>query len=499
MHGNFVLAEDLPQETSPPLDNTLQLDERESTTITWPLLSGESVQSLSRLFYPKNKRMQHLFVQRTLQLSQEIRPNLTAYTKTNQASLIVIPNIKYLAKHSGKIRHASAKKTHISKPATQPELHMSYGLKDADKFALTTEMQTKYEDLVKRNEQLKQDLEKLNAKLAHLQEVMVALNVEARRVQNLPVPPTTSIVLPTPEVPVPATVVAPVVAENIVNAPAQPKLEVIKKVNSPAPIAFPVPPSIAQESFVSQNLIEILTGLFILASILAVYLYRRKQAKTFSYFSADSLQPMDKKEFISTADEAEEDESPKTVDFSLTSSEFSGNISDNDLDAIMSLKNKEEGDLVLEQARIYVNINREKEAIMILKAQIQSAPKASLDHWLALLDIYRKTNQKEEFLESAHQLHQTFNVIQPTWDNLPLPMVIAKSLLEFPHIIEPLMKLWSECDKSLEKLVETKIYLDTLLTDNRDSERGGFGLEVLLEIKLLRDILDLRDKFSNQE
>ena len=109
MHGNLVLAEDLPQE-APPLDNILQLDERESTTITWPLLSGETVQSLSRLFYPKNKRMQRLFVQRTLQLSQEIRPNLTAYTKTNQASLIIIPNIKYLAKHSGKIRHASAKK-----------------------------------------------------------------------------------------------------------------------------------------------------------------------------------------------------------------------------------------------------------------------------------------------------------------------------------------------------------------------------------------------------
>jgi hypothetical protein len=206
---------------------------------------------------------------------------------------------------------------------------------------------------------------------------------------------------------------------------------------------------------------------------------------------------MDKKEFINPMDEL--DESPATVDFSLTSSEFTGSISDNDLDAIMSLKNKEEGDLVLEQARIYVNINRDKEAMMILKAQIQSAPKASLDHWLVLLDIYRKTNQKEEFLESAHQLHQTFNVIQPTWDNLPLPMVIAKSLLEFPHIIEPLMRLWSEIDKSLPKLIETKIFLDTLLTDNRDSERGGFGLEVLLEIKLLRDILDIRDKFSSKE
>ena len=137
MQGNFVLAEDLPNEVSPPQNNTLQLDDRESTTITWPLLSCESVQSLSRLFYPKNKRMQRLFIQRTLQLSKEIRPNLTAYTTTNQASLIIIPNIKYLAKYSGKIRHASAKKAHIINPASQTELHISYALKAADKYALT--------------------------------------------------------------------------------------------------------------------------------------------------------------------------------------------------------------------------------------------------------------------------------------------------------------------------------------------------------------------------
>jgi hypothetical protein len=102
-------------------------------------------------------------------------------------------------------------------------------------------------------------------------------------------------------------------------------------------------------------------------------------------------------------------------------------------------------------------------------------------------------------LESAQQLHQVFNVIQPTWDNIPLPMVIATSLLEFPHIIEPLMKLWSECDNSVEKLLETKIFLDKLLTDNRDSERSGFGLEVVLEIKLLRNILDIREKFSSKD
>jgi hypothetical protein len=242
---------------------------------------------------------------------------------------------------------------------------------------------------------------------------------------------------------------------------------------------------------------EILLGLFVLGSILAVYLFRRKQEKIFSYFSADNLQPMDKKEFISVTDADEM--TPIVVDYSLSSVENSGSISDNDLDAIMPLKNKEEGDLVLEQARIYININRENEAILILKSQIQSAPKESLDHWLTLLDTYRKTNRKDEFLESAQQLHQVFNVIQPTWDNIPLPMVIATSLLEFPHIIEPLMKLWSECDNSVEKLLETKIFLDKLLTDNRDSERSGFGLEVVLEIKLLRNILDIREKFSSKD
>jgi hypothetical protein len=374
---------------------------------------------------------------------------------------------------------------------------MSYGLKDADKFALTPQMQTKYEGLVKKNEQLKQNLEKLNTKLAHLQEMMATLSLEAKHIKNLPALPSADIIVPVPEVIKAITVTEPVVSEAAANLPEKPKSKVIKKITTSPPVAFSVNHSADQESVFAPYWMEILLGLFVLGSILAVYLFRRKQEKIFSYFSADNLQPMDKKEFISVTDADEM--TPIVVDYSLSSVENSGSISDNDLDAIMPLKNKEEGDLVLEQARIYININRENEAILILKSQIQSAPKESLDHWLTLLDTYRKTNRKDEFLESAQQLHQVFNVIQPTWDNIPLPMVIATSLLEFPHIIEPLMKLWSECDNSVEKLLETKIFLDKLLTDNRDSERSGFGLEVVLEIKLLRNILDIREKFSSKD
>ena len=501
MHGNFVLAEDLPQETPPPQDSTLQPEDSESRTITWPLLSGESVQSLSALFYPKNKRMQRLFVQRTLQLSQEIRPHLNAYTTTNQASLIVIPNIKYLAKRSGKIRHVTAKKIHHEKPTTQPTLHMSYGLKDADKFALTPEMQTKYENLVKRNEKLKQDLEKLNAKLAHLQEVMAELNEKARRMQNAPAQTVASNTVIPPELPKPADEAKkPSASESVAAAPVavppqKPKPKIIKQVITPAEAATGENNSVP-ESFISQYWMQMISALFALAAIFAASLYRRKHAKSFSYYTEDKLQPMDANEFVSVV---QDDEPPSTVDFSLSSSEFTSSITDKTLDAIMSVNAKEEGELVLEQANIYVNINRENDAINILKAQIQTSPKTSLHHWLALLDIYRKLNQKEEFLESAKQLHQVFNVLSPTWDNSAPPMVVPTSLLEFPHIIEHLIKLWADCDNSVEKLVETKIYLDTLLTDNRESERGGFGMDVLLEIKLLRDILDIRDRFSTKQ
>ena len=477
LQSNLVLAQDLPQDAVGPQDEALQLGEREESTITWPLLSGESVQSLSRLFYPKNKKMQRLFIQKTLFLSHEIRPNLNAYTTTNQASLIIIPNIKYLAKYSGKIRHASPKKIHSKKAAGQPELRMSYGLKDADQFALTPEMQTKYEDLVKRNEKLKEDLIKLNAKLAHLQEVMVALEVEARRVQNLPALPQTSIIAP------------------------KPVLVDTASIKTPAPVAHAVEntASIVEQPFYVQYWKQLL-ALLASGSLLAAYFYRRKFGKTFSYFSADTQHTVHQNE-IKNEDVAEtivEPIAPEKVDFSLTSSEFSSSVSDVQLHAITSQKDKEEGNLVLEQARIYVNINREKEAIMILKTQIRATPKASFDHWMALLDIYRKNNQQQEFLSAVNELHEVFNVMKPTWEITPLAEGTPTSLLEFSHIIEPLMRLWTESGKSAKKLLETKIYLDTLLTDTRENERLGFNMDVFLDIKLLRDILDIRDTIADK-
>ncbi|MDI1309028.1 MAG: hypothetical protein PSV17_06285 [Methylotenera sp.] len=492
LHASFSLAQDLPQEVSTEYVKTLELEDLESTTIIWPLVSGESVESLASLFYPKNKTMQRLFIKTTLDLNKEIRSNLNAYTTTKQASVIVIPTLKYLALRSGRNSNSSSKVVRHTTPLIQPDLlpaiKMNLAQKDANQFTLTSETQTQYESLVIRNEQLKQDLEKLDTKLARLQEAMATLNLEAKLIKISQVAPPSSNLFPATAAPVVATTP---LAGGTEQPPTKPK--VIKGVGSTVnhmPANAPLASNAEQESFFSQFGLQIPLALFAFGSIFATYRYRRRQSVN---LIADKFEPMNANEFIT--DGTQVDEPLSTIDFSLSKSEFSGSITDNDLEAIMSLKHKEAGDLVLEQARIYVSVDRDKEAILILKAQIQSAPKASLNHCLALLEIYRKTNQKEEFLESAHQLHQLFNVVQPTWDNIPLLSVVASSLLEFPHITEFLTKLWAKCDNSLEKLIETKSYLDNLLLDNRDSERGGFGLEVLLEIKLLRNILDIRDKF----
>lgn len=63
MHGNLSLAQDVT-DSSAIAESVLQQD-AESNNITWPLLSGESVNSLARSFYPKIKKCSvYLFLKR---------------------------------------------------------------------------------------------------------------------------------------------------------------------------------------------------------------------------------------------------------------------------------------------------------------------------------------------------------------------------------------------------------------------------------------------------
>jgi tetratricopeptide (TPR) repeat protein len=157
------------------------------------------------------------------------------------------------------------------------------------------------------------------------------------------------------------------------------------------------------------------------------------------------------------------------------------------------LEEEADGELLLEQAKIYAHIGRSEEAIALLQTHIDSKPRASLHHWLYLLDIYRETNQKEPFGQYAALLHQRFNVMTPVWNDEAPSSDLASTIEAFPHIVQQLTALWGDEGNTLE----TQAYIEYLLTDNRDSVRAGFSMDIFQELILLNDILALRDKFDD--
>ena len=170
-----------------------------------------------------------------------------------------------------------------------------------------------------------------------------------------------------------------------------------------------------------------------------------------------------------------------------------------DLDVSNCLEEQKAANLVLEQAKIYTSMNRLKDAVMLLKTQIQETPKVALNHWFYLLEICRNSNQKEAFLNNAKHLHEKFNIMMPQWEKPMFPPLVASHLEELPHIIERLTRLWGAEGKVTENMIQTKAYLDELLMDNRSTERMGFGIEVFQEIMLLREMLDTRFNLARED
>ena len=141
-------------------------------------------------------------------------------------------------------------------------------------------------------------------------------------------------------------------------------------------------------------------------------------------------------------------------------------------------------DSTLAEAKLLMSINRHQDAIAHLKLTIESQPKASINHWLYLLEIFRKLNLKDDFEAYAKGLHDIYNVMTPVWYETEISIVVPQSLEEFPHIIEKLCSVWPGGLAT--------VYLRGLITDNRGGDRAGFGKAVLNEVLMLIAVLDSR-------
>ncbi len=419
--------------------------------------------------------MQQLFVAKSIQLSRETR--LNPVVASSLVDEITIPDIKLLSAQSGN-----------HKP-----LHMSrHKVGDTAKVDASTTADSSFHDLVKRNIFFNAEVEKLSAKLIQLQQLLIGINVDVTRVVNAALHDSTPVIESTS---------APLTHLEQIKPATEEKITTSTAVQMPAKVVTPVLAS-ATESNAERPISRYLMMLFLpLLLVITIFtgkaIYSRRQSKKAHQVSAGGDASLVKK---SVDNDGPVDDSHayslNGAGFSMVKNAYMGSLADADDQATEYSDAKEEGELVLEQALIYVGLHRVNEAIALLTTYIQATPKTALHHWLYLLDIYRDNNQKKEFLQYAKQLHESFNVMLPQWEKPSLPKVIASSLEEFTHISAKVTQLWASCEKESKTLAQTKGYLDQLLMDNRDSKRTGFSMEVFQEIMVLRDILDVREKLE---
>ena len=450
------------------LDSTLTSElshTEQKNTMTWPMLPGESLNDVARLFYPNNKLMQRLFVAKTLKLSADIAPDLKPTERFTSPTLLVLPTLKSLSKNS-------------ANKASKQTLKMSYGLKQAMADAPEKLMQ-EYELLLSKNAFLKEQLNKLLEKIVFLQSKLDELKLIFDKTLTLPDSASEASVNAAS-----STVAEPSssLAEQTISQPTAKK--VFKNLNQAEnkklqTTIIDVPAKSSWFDSINVGLVKVALAIAALLLLGAFMLkkYRERMFAKFS-FATTKLQHTvtDFSAYFETPKAIIVEQSPEVLQQVQAAKEVESRLS-----------------ATLEEAKLLMSVNRATDAIEHLKMTIKSQPKASINHWLYLLEVYRKLNLKDEFEEYANGLHETFNVMTPVWYEkeaaATAAMVVPQSLEEFPHIMDQLYGVWPG--------ELATVYLRSLITDNRGGERVGFGKAVLSEILLLIALLDTRKELPN--
>jgi hypothetical protein len=412
----------------------------DAKTMTWPMLPGESLNDVARLFYPKNKAMQRQFVFKTLRLSSDIQSNLDPAQRFETPTLLKIPTLKSL---SGNARAIGAK----SKNSRKQKLQFSLNLEQTIEKIPSTLIQ-EYELLLSKNAYLKEELAKLNEKIVFLQTKLSELKLIFDKTLSLP----------------PTNQPDKKEFKNLDSAPVE--KSTFDKPQMPKPTTFGLG-SLLEYLNIDFVKLALAAGLLM---ILGAFLLKKYRQRMFSNLS-----------FVATKMQATVQE---VTGFMQQHVEPKQQRVESIQEAQAAKQVSDRLDSTLQEAKLLMSVNRSSDAIAHLKLTIEAQPKASIGHWLYLLEIFRKLNLKEDFEQYAADLHQAFNVMTPIWYDTDVAIYVPQSIEEFPHIMEKLYSLWPG--------ELATVYLRNLINDNRGGERAGFGKEVLSEILMLIELIDVR-------
>jgi len=473
--GN-VLAE---TNNSLALDSELQT--AEASSMIWPMLPGESLSDVARLFYPKSVVMQRLFISKTLRLNTAKQAHLSATDRFKEPTLLVLPTLKSLSKGAQQSKL-------VAEPATKHRLQITTDIEHVLN-SVPVKLKEEYEFWVSKNELLKQQLAILKDKIVFLETKLNNLTLIWEKTLSQPNANSTAINVSKNDVPATSNEAANnaaisasnVTANGKVNASASKK--VFKNLNTntkPKSTLSPVAPKVdtSQESsglldYFNTDLAKVLLAIGLLV-VLAAYLLKKYRERMFTKMSfvATKMQTSIQETIVDFGGYLkpklpEPEETPEAKLQAQAAKEVEARL-----------------DSTLAEAKLLMSINRHQDAIAHLKLTIESQPKASINHWLYLLEIFRKLNLKDDFEAYAKGLHDIYNVMTPVWYETEISIYVPQSLEEFPHIIEKLSSVWPG--------ELATVYLRGLITDNRGGDRTGFGKAVLNEILMLVAMLDIR-------
>jgi hypothetical protein len=488
--GGNVLAE---TNDSLALDSELQTTEA-SNNMTWPMLPGENLNDVARMFYPKNVVMQRLFISKTLHLNTNTQPKLSASKRFDEPTLLVIPTLKALS------RPTHTKPSAHERP-TKHKLQISYSIEEILE-TVPTKLKEEYQFWVSKNEILSQQLGILKEKIVFLETKLNNLKLVWENTLSQPagdlaannatVTDTSSAVAAAANTAASASANDPV-ASAISNTPngatttptgkkvfknlnnAKPKPE--SKMSAVAPTVEATQASSGLLDYLNTDWAKaaLVAALLAIASAFMLKKYRERMFAKMS-FVATQLQATVQESIVDFGGYlkpkiAEPEDTPEAKLEAQAAKEVTARL-----------------DSTLAEAKLLMSMNRHQDAIAHLKLTIEGQPKASINHWLYLLEIFRKLNLKDDFEAYAKGLHDIYNVMTPVWYETEIPIYVPQSLEEFPHIIEKLCKVWPG-DLAT-------VYLRGLITDNRGGDRAGFGKAVLNEILMLVAVLDIHKELN---
>lgn len=409
-------------------------------SMVWPMLPNESLRDLAQLFYPKQAGLQQLFVQKALRLNAKEYPELSADDRFAALTPLRVPTLKSLA---------HARPIHKKLPAES--LKMSYGIQSLQSKAMSGLLE-QYQYLLSRNGFLKEEITKLNQQLARLQQKLQDLKQ---------------------------------LFDNALQRASQPErnkpAETAKIDAAPSVSTQAVPAANQASTMFWQNYLHPLWMLTWLGFTLLVL--------TGFWFLKKSRRRLNEAPLVQT-------DSVEAGGMVSDSAWRDGGLPELGQDALQDtgaevkrINHDADAQEVLEEARLLASVSRYEEVIAHLKTHIGARPKLSIRPWLYLLEIFKQLGMKKDFEHYAELMHQTFNIITPLWEQHEVALVVPETLEDFPHIIEKLNSIWPDD--------EAKLYLQNLINDNRNGERGGFGQAVLDEILTLIGVLDVRKDLTS--